>query len=220
MPYTPTTWTNEVPATTPIKYRIVGDVEGELSASATIEIVTDVTAGTPVNAANLNKLEQGLVDLQSDIDNVLSRAHPVNSIYTSTVSTDPADVFGFGTWIPFGAGRVLVGFDSEQTEFDTAEETGGAKTHTLTTPQIPSHTHTQNAHTHSQNAHNHNVGGEFLSNAGGDSGTRLVSGGTTNTSSTTATNQNTTAVNQNTGGGQAHNNLQPYIVVYFWKRTS
>ncbi len=52
---------------------------------------------------------------------------------------------------------MLVGLDSGQTEFDTVEETGGAKTVTLTEAQsgLPQHTHTQDAHTHTQNSHNH-----------------------------------------------------------------
>jgi len=55
-------------------------------------------------------------------------AYPVGSIYLSTNGTNPATTLGFGTWSAFGAGRVPVGFDSGQTEFDTDEETGGAKT--------------------------------------------------------------------------------------------
>lgn len=58
----------------------------------------------------------------------LAEVYPVGCIYTSTVSTNPATVFGFGTWAAFGAGRVLVGVDSGDADFDTAEETGGAKT--------------------------------------------------------------------------------------------
>jgi microcystin-dependent protein len=50
---------------------------------------------------------------------------------------------GFGTWAAFGAGRVLVGLDAGDVDFDTVEETGGAKTHTLTVDEMPSHTHTQ-----------------------------------------------------------------------------
>jgi len=57
--------------------------------------------------------------------------------------------------IPNLKGRVPVGLDSGQTEFNTLGETGGAKTHTLATSEMPSHTHTQNAHTHTQNAHTH-----------------------------------------------------------------
>jgi len=137
------------------------------------------------------------------------------------MSTNPATLLGYGTWEAFGSGRTLVGIDAGQTEFDVVEETGGAKTHSLTTAEMPSHTHTQDAHTHTQNAHTHNVGSaaDVLSTTGAGNS---FSGNTSSVTSgsTTATNQNTAATNQNTGGGGAHNNLQPYVVVYFWKRTA
>ena len=129
----------------------------------------------------------------------ISQVYPVGCIYTRTVSTNPATVFGMGTWSAFGAGRVLVGLDSGQTEFDTVEETGGAKTHTLQVSEMPAHTHvitSQTATTGSATSYEH---------------------GTLDTSSAEA---EATEVTGSTGGGGAHNNLQPYIVVYFWKRTA
>ncbi len=120
--------------------------------------------------------------------------YPVGSIYTSISSTNPSTLFG-GTWAAFGAGRTLVGRDAGQTEFDTVEETGGAKTHTLTVSEIPSHPHAIN---------NFPV---WSSNAGLGGSGYAIDG--TETRST-----------EYYGGGGAHNNLQPYIVVYFWKRTA
>lgn len=169
-----------------------------------------------------------------------SEAFPVGSIFIAVVSTDPSTLLGYGTWSAFGAGKMLVGRDSGDTDFDTAEETGGAKTVTLTEAQIPSHTHVQNSHNHTQDAHNHtqnaHVHDEFNNSAttGGlvgwgaqDTSTNNASltgydtGSTTATNiAATATNQSATATNQNTGGGGAHNNLPPYIVVYLWKRTA
>ena len=108
------------------------------------------------------------VTMKLTIANLLSLVYPVGSIYTSTASTDSATLFGFGTWGAFGAGRVLVGFDSGDTDFDTSEETGGAKTvasvgtnsaptvsgstaaeaaHTHTYTDVPNHVHVQNAPT-------------------------------------------------------------------------
>ena len=56
------------------------------------------------------------------------QAFPVGAVFIAVVSTDPATLLGYGTWSAFGAGRVLVGRDAGDTDFDTAEETGGAKT--------------------------------------------------------------------------------------------
>jgi microcystin-dependent protein len=57
--------------------------------------------------------------------------------------------------IPNLKGRVPVGLDTAQTEFDVLGESGGAKTHTLTVTEMPQHTHIQNSHNHTQDAHNH-----------------------------------------------------------------
>jgi len=170
-----------------------------------------------------------------------SEAFPVGAVFIAVVGTDPATLLGYGTWVAFGAGRVLVGLDSGQTEFDTVEETGGAKTVTLTEAQIPSHTHVQDAHTHTQDSHNHTqnahshvITSQTATTGGATSyehGTLDTSSAETEATETTATtvatnqvatavNQNATATNQNTGGGGSHTNLQPYIVVYMFKRTA
>jgi len=124
---------------------------------------------------------------------------------------------------------MLVGQTGADTDFDTAEETGGAKTHALTAAEMPAHTHVQDAHTHVQNSHTHTVPMQGSATPA-TSGTHIVNSTATGGSSrnsadggaaaATAVNQNATAVNQNAGGGGAHNNLPPYLVVYVWKRTA
>lgn len=59
-----------------------------------------------------------------------SEAFPVGSVYIAVVGTDPATLLGYGTWTAIGAGRVLVGQDTGDTDFDTLEEVGGSKTQT------------------------------------------------------------------------------------------
>ena len=126
-------------------------------------------------------------------------AYPVGAIFTTTVayanSAAVVAAIGGTTWTAFGAGKVLVGVDASDTDFDTVEETGGAKTHTLTISEMPAHTHSydrQNTSTDAISIH------DIVRTTGGNSG------------STTGS----------TGGGTAHNNLQPYITVYMWKRTA
>lgn len=142
-------------------------------------------------------------------ENYFNQCWPVGSIHIRADNIDPATLFG-GTWQAFGAGRVLVGLDAGQTEFDTLGETGGAKTHTLTIAEMPSHTHVQNAHQHTQTCASSATGGLVGSSPDASTNAAVTSGYST---------ANATAVNQNTGGGGAHNNLQPYIVCRFWQRT-
>lgn len=151
-------------------------------------------------------------------DGVLDTLHrmwPIGSVFISTVNTDPAELIGVGTWEAFAAGRVLVGLDTGQTEFDTLGETGGAKTHTLTESELPAHSHgiTDPGHTHVENSNNTTTGA--LRGWGApDTSTNQ----TTATGYSTASSQTGVSVDS-TGGGDAHNNLSPYLVVRFWRRT-
>ena len=109
---------------------------------------------------------------------------------------------------------MLVGLNSGDTDFDTVEETGGAKTHTLTAAEMPSHTHVQDAHVHTQRRNNTATGANTgWTTAFDTSSSSPAADVNTGTGSTVAT-------NQNTGGGGAHNNVPPYFVVYMWKRTA
>lgn len=121
--------------------------------------------------------------------------YPIGSIYMSISSTNPTNLFG-GTWVAWGAGKVPVGIDSSQTEFSTVEKTGGEKTHILTVNEMPSHTHTTEKELWALQVSN---------------GTQEFGSGKSLSTRVTL---------QNTGGGQAHNNLQPYITCYMWKRTA
>ena len=119
----------------------------------------------------------------------------MRSFSTTISTTAPATLLGMGTWAAFGAGKVPVGIDASDTDFDTVEETGGAKTHTLTISEMPAHTHSYDKQVTSTDALSIH---DTVRTTGGNTG----------------------ATTGSTGGGTAHNNLQPYITVYMWKRTA
>ena len=145
----------------------------------------------------------------------LAAIYPVGSIYTNaSVSTNPATLLGFGTWTAFGAGRVMVGFNSGNALFDTAEETGGSADATL-----PSHTHTATS-TVTDPSHAHN----YMSLTGGATGVAAANSNTGNANGLTTSSASTgitVATTNSTEGASATNaNYQPYITVYMWKRTA
>lgn len=130
--------------------------------------------------------------------------YPIGTIYETTSSdldtvTKMNAHFG-GTWEVYGAGRVLVA-KSTDTEFDTIGETGGAKTHTLTVAEMPSHDH------------------KIRSQSGNYPATDFTDAGFVRSQVSNYELNSTTNI-ANAGSGQAHNNLQPYIVVYRYRRIS
>ena len=126
--------------------------------------------------------------------------YPVGSLFISTTSTKPSAYLG-GTWERWGQGRVPISVSDTDSDFNTANKTGGEKNHTLLTDEMPSHLHAKGTlATSSAGAHEHSVSGTAAS-AGNHSHT--ISGSTASA-----------------GSGNAHNNMPPYITCYMWKRTA
>lgn len=133
---------------------------------------------------------------------------PVGAIYISTVSTNPATTFGFGTWVAFASGQVMIGSGGGF----TAGTTGGSAD-----AIIPSHSHTFTGDALA--AHSHTYNGNSGANIQGSlGGTGMTNPTATNTSSVSA--GTPSGVISTTGVSVTNANLQPYIVVYMWNRTA
>ena len=185
----------------------------------------NVNANVTSSDEELNKLdgctatttELNLLAGATQLGVIMTAIYPVGHIYTTVASGNPntllAGMSGT-TWVSFGSGQTLVGLNSGDADFNAIEETGGTKTnttstgnHTLTTAQIPSHTHSMGTTTTfnvSIDDRQVTVLNPFWGGFGSN-GNRNVA---------------------NTGSGAAHSHtnsidvVQPYIVVYFWKRTA
>jgi hypothetical protein len=162
----------------------------------------DATDGL-VNAVPVANGGTGASSVAAAVSNLSASIYPVGSIYINAgVTTNPATLLGFGTWVAFGAGRVLVGLNTADSAFDTLQETGGSKDSI-----VVSHTHTV-----SDPGHAHSGG---VNTTGSNGGFSLTTLGTANTGSAT------TGITVNSTGSSATNaNLQPYITVCMWLRTA
>ncbi len=154
--------------------------------------------------------------LESSLTVALQALYPVGSVYlNASDGTNPATLFGFGTWVAFGAGRVLVGLDSGNPLFDTAEETGGqadavnvSHTHTASVTD-PGHKHTFDGSNRLMSTYG---GAEHLADFNGAEKTDSV----TMDNATTGI----SVTNSTEGESGTNKNYQPYITVYMWKRTA
>lgn len=180
---------------------------GDITYPQTLASAVITTGGTDIETAIASKADTSTVSGKIDMGDVtaadltasvFSAIYPVGSIYMSVTMSTAAQVqaaFG-GTWVAWGAGRVPVGVDTTQIEFDAVEETGGEKTHTLTIAEMPSHVHKVHAGWGAGS-----LGNNFF---------RVDSNNPKNQWDDTFP----------TGGDGAHNNLQPYITCYMYKRTA
>jgi len=171
--------------------------------------------GTPVAPTAAAGTNTTQIATTAFVTTGLQAAYPVGSIYMSTVATNPNTFFGFGTWVTFGTGRMLISQDGSTY---TAGSTGGSATTTLIEANLPSHNHSATStvsdpgHTHTSNAQVYN--GQSL--AGGGSQTVYPQGATINSNTTGITVATTIG---NTGSGTAATTISPYIAVYMWNRT-
>ena len=168
------------------------------------------------------------------------KKYPIGKIIFSTENTNPADYLGFGTWEAWGKGKVPVGVDVSQTEFNAPNKTGGEKTHVLTSSEMPTHNHNFSATTsraslagnlynYAVQSSNSGVNGDGIMKRVKTDGSIGYATGSkkgnnadyTDTVRIDVSHTHTVSGRtQNSGSGEGHNNLQPYITCYMWKRTA
>ena len=144
---------------------------------------------TIATAERMNHIEDGIADLYNAI-------FPVGQIVIKGDNEDYSNWLGF-TWERTAVGKVLVGIDSTDTDFNEIGKTGGEKKVTLTVAEMPNHFHNVNYGSSAPLGLNSGTTGYKLNYEQG--GTQQIYASAT-------------------GGGQPHNNLQPYQVVAYWKR--
>ena len=177
------------------QFTVLDGTDGGSSVGDVVEMLPTASWGQDLADALTKEHDRDGSHNSTAFTNFANALYPIGSIYTNAVvSTNPSTLLGFGTWVEFATGRVLVGVDTGQSEFDSLGETGGEKTHILTTAEMPSHSHTAPTY--------NGVGGGGYEVPATNYGYDYIAGAPTSS----------------TGGGGAHNNLQPYITVYMWRR--
>jgi hypothetical protein len=168
-----------------------------LVTTANVDVGGKLTvSGDATVSSNLTVGGTSLVDL----------IYPLGAIYITTSAVSPSSIWAGTTWVAYGEGRTMIGHGAGAglTDRPTVEAMGGAETHTLTKAEIPPHVHTER----------HNTGGGLEYKPGYNAQQEPLDPPDT-----------INIINTGDGSadglqGQAHNNMQPYIVTYMWKRTA
>ena len=178
------------------------DTERYARITADNSINQKLTQETTNIKNNLNKNTSDIASLNSTIEEYWKTIYPIGSIYISTIATfNPNTVWG-GTWEQTASGRCLIGANSTY----PLGSTGGEAEHTLTLNEIPSHDH--NLSDWAMSWKQNGVQGEVNLNVSA-------------TAEAWSNNHGyfKSQTSKTTGGDQPHNNMQPYLAVYMWKRT-
>lgn len=153
------------------------------------------------------------------VQECLLKIYPVGSIYMSVEYVSPQKFLG-GTWVEWGQGRVPVGVDSSDTDFKTAGKMGGEKRHLLDQSEMPEHTHHYCVYNRVSDG---NAYALHLPTEQGAWSPNVAKGTDEYSLQPERVEPGANSGYFNiltTGGSIAHNNLQPYITCYMWKRTA
>ena len=182
----------------------------QLGSSTSTYLRNDATWQNPQNVYVGNSAPSGpnyqvWIDTNGadDFTAIINAVYPVNSIYISVSATNPATIFGVGTWVAWGSGRVPVGVNTSDSDFNTVEKTGGGKKII-----IPFQNYTSFVDFRWENIKTwsnwENKRRSYNATVGDLSGEASYGG----------------AVGSNENGEATNGNLQPYITCYMWKRTA
>jgi hypothetical protein len=225
-----------------ITVKVSGQTGVSVPAAAKIELVcngTDIVSatnymisptfnsptltGTPVAPTPTYGTNTTQLATAAFVQAALQALYPIGSIYASTVSTNPATLFGFGTWVAYASGQMLIG----QNGTYTAGSTGGSATTTLSVANMPSHTHTYSGTTDATD-----LSGTFptATTGGGYSGKFTQNYTYSGNGSDPQPNANVAFAGNHThtysgttnanGSGTAVTTISPYVAVYMWNRTA
>jgi hypothetical protein len=181
------------------------NTKADLASPALTGVPTAPTATAGTNTTQLSTT--------AFVTTALRTLYPIGSIYTSTVSTNPNTLFGFGTWVAYGEGRVLIG--ASGSGLYIAGNTGGSAD-----AVVVSHTHTA---TVTDPGHIHDFPNCKSAQSGFDNGGASALDAVNERDPSLTTNTSTTGItvaNSTTGVSGTNANLQPYVVVYMWHRTA
>jgi hypothetical protein len=184
------------------------------------DLVSPIFTGTPTLPTGTTATTQSSNDdstklattafVQDVADAIKLALFPVGTIYTATVSTNPATLLGFGTWTAFGAGRVLIGNGGGF----SAGATGGSADAVVVSHTHTATTDTTGSHSHSTKFGNLTGGNNFFGEARNNNAGTLAS-----SAMDAAGSHSHTFTTDSTGVSGTNANLQPYVVVYMWQRT-
>lgn len=162
--------------------------------------MADISTTIP-NLANQTKIANALIKIADKYEKICDIIYPVGSIYITVNNVNPDTLFG-GKWEQI-EGKFLLAASSDY----GAGEEGGEAEHTLTVDEMPAHNHEEN---------------KWLTSSANSFSGMAAQMSTVKNANNVVTLINFTGARYtgNTGGGTAHNNMPPYIVVYIWKRTA